>query len=161
MMQRRLDVTNEKTFGMDQDTFYEQGDDDYEDDMYDNLEEELTGEGALLSSVSGTGFSACRRCTNMKQCDIVEAVAKKTRRIDVMKKCMQPILSASKNKTARTKLHSLEGNTDDDKSTKAVTFSNDSVCNETDSCEQVISDSVNQLRIQTREEMDHPPALPR
>jgi RIO kinase 1 len=73
--------------------------------------------------------------------DVVEAVAKKMGRIDVMTKSMQPILSASENKTARTTLHSLDRNTDDEESTKVVTFSKNSIHIEADSCEQVVSDS--------------------
>jgi hypothetical protein len=73
--------------------------------------------------------------------DVVEAVARKTGRVDVMTKSVQSILSASENKTTRPTLHSIDGNTGDDESTKVVTFSNDSFHDEADSGAEVDSDS--------------------
>jgi RIO kinase 1 len=45
----------------------EDGDDvdDYDDDMYDDLEEELTGEGTLLSSMSEASFSGAAAKMNL------------------------------------------------------------------------------------------------
>ena len=68
MMKCRIDMATERNVQnlvMDDDNLEEDDEDDYDDEMYDNLEDELAGRGALSSSFLGNGFSGAAAKMNL------------------------------------------------------------------------------------------------